>query len=56
MKKNSLFLIVFVWFTQQKGDLKIVEFLVEKGVNVNQATDDGKTPLWIVAKVKMILI
>lgn len=32
------------------GDLEVVEYLVEKGANVNEKDDDGYTPLHVAAK------
>ena len=31
--------------------LDVVEFLVEKGANLNHANNDGKTPLWVASSV-----
>ena len=35
----------------QEGHLKVVEFLFEKGAEVDQAHVNGVTPLWIASQV-----
>ena len=49
-----LILIIYSWLyfvLDQNGHLKIVEFLFDKGANIDQANCDSLTPLWIAASV-----
>ena len=38
---------------KQKGHLEIVQFLIEKGANIDQVNYKKQTPLWIAAKVRI---
>ena len=40
-------------FHRQGGYLNVVEYLIERGANVNQEDDYERTPLWAASQVRI---